>query len=75
MAINDDDDFLRAAIDEAEIPALLPALAQLTGDLSLLRDDLRPDPTDRFSPQGALGDEQLAASNHLGRCAALCRLR
>ncbi|TDD36467.1 flavin-containing monooxygenase [Saccharopolyspora elongata] len=65
MAINDDDDFLRAAIGEAEIPALLPALAQLTGDLSLLRDDLRPDPTDRFSPQGALGDEQLAAAREL----------
>ena len=29
---------------EAEVPPLLPALAYLTGDLSLLRDDLRPDP-------------------------------
>ena len=32
------------ALAEAEVPPLLPALAYLTGDLSLLRDDLRPDP-------------------------------
>jgi len=38
------DDELRAYLAEAEIPPLLPALAYATGDLSLLRDDLRPDP-------------------------------
>lgn len=46
------DDEIRTALNDAFLPALLPALAQATGDLSLLRDDLRP------SPQIALGVEQ-----------------
>ena len=50
-----------AVLDEAEVPPLLPALAYLTGDLSLLRDDLRPDPLLLAMPQGGLTDEQLAA--------------
>ena len=37
-----DDETLRRVLDDAFLPALLPALAQATGDLSLLRDDLRP---------------------------------
>ncbi len=37
------DDELRAILRDAELPPLLPALAYLTGDLSLLRDDLAPD--------------------------------
>ena len=36
------------------MPPLLPALAYVTGDLSLLRDDLRPDPTLMALPQGGL---------------------
>ena len=32
------DDELRAALEVADLPALLPALAHVTGDLSLLRD-------------------------------------
>ena len=42
--IVESDDEIRAALAEAEMPPLLPALAYLTGDLSLLRDGLRPDP-------------------------------
>ena len=42
--IIESDDEIRAALADAEVPPLLPALAYLTGDLSLLRDDLRPDP-------------------------------
>ena len=42
--ITETDEEIRARLDDAEIPPLLPALAYLTGDLSLLRDDLRPDP-------------------------------
>ncbi len=40
--ITADDDAIRAALEDAFLPALLPALAQATGDFSLLRDDLRP---------------------------------
>lgn len=56
------DDELRAALADAELPPLLPALAYATGDLSLLRDDLRPDPLlANAMPQGGFSDEQQAA--------------
>ena len=38
------DDEIEHALAQAELPPLLAALAYVTGDLSLLRDDLRPDP-------------------------------
>lgn len=37
-----DDEALRRALEDAFLPALLPALAQVTGDMSILSDDLRP---------------------------------
>ena len=39
------------ALAQAELPPLLAALAYVTGDLSLLRDELRPDPTLRRYPR------------------------
>jgi len=63
--ITESDDEIRAAIAEAEIPPLLPALAYVTGDLSLLRDNLRPDPMLIGMPQGGLTDEQLAEAREL----------
>lgn len=42
--IPDSDDDIAAALESAELPSLLPALAYLTGDISLLCDHLRPDP-------------------------------
>ena len=42
--ITEADDDIRAFLADAEVPPLLPALAYATGDMSLLRDDLRPDP-------------------------------
>src|SRR4051812_10867652 len=68
------DDEIRAALAEAEIPPLLPALAYATGDLSLLRDDLRPDPMLLAMPQGGLSDEQLASARDLA-LEALARFR
>lgn len=59
------DDELRAYLAEAEIPPLLPALAYVTGDLSLLRDDLRPDPLLLTLPQGGLTPEQQARAREL----------
>ena len=59
--ITETDDEIRGALAEAELPPLLPALAYLTGDLTLLRDELRPDPLLFGMPQGGLTDEQQAA--------------
>src|SRR3954451_21327901 len=60
------DEELRAILDEAELPPLLPALAYATGDMSLLREHLRPDPL-LFGamPQGGLTDEQQAEIREL----------
>jgi 4-hydroxyacetophenone monooxygenase len=60
------DDELRAILEEAEIPPLLPALAYSTGDLSLLRPELRPDPLLYSMPQGGLTEEQVAQVKELG---------
>jgi 4-hydroxyacetophenone monooxygenase len=64
-AITATDDELRAYLAEAEIPPLLPALAYVTGDLSLLRDDLRPDPNLLALPQGGMTVEQQAVAREL----------
>src|ERR1044072_2543000 len=63
--ITESDDEIRRALEEAEIPPLLPALAYLTGDLSLLRADLRPDPMLIAMPQGGLTEDQQAEARQL----------
>ncbi|HEY7073404.1 MAG TPA: NAD(P)/FAD-dependent oxidoreductase [Acidimicrobiales bacterium] len=68
------DDEIRAHLAEAEVPPLLPAIAYATGDLSLLRDDLRPDPLLVAMPQGGLGEDQLAEARELA-AQALIRFR
>lgn len=60
VPITETDDEIRAALEQAELPPLLPALAYLTGDLSLLAPHLRPDPLLMSMPQGGLTDEQQA---------------
>jgi len=72
--ITESDDEIRLALEEAEVPPLLPALAYLTGDLSLLREDLRPDPMLLGMPQGGLTDDQLADARALA-LDALIRFR
>ena len=54
------DDELRDALEVADLPALLPALAHVTGDLSLLRSELRIDPLLMGDDQGGLTPEQQA---------------
>ncbi len=65
MPITETDDEIRAILLQAEIPPLLPALAYLTGDLTLLRDELRPDPLLVALPQGGLTPEQQDAARAL----------
>ena len=60
-----DDDAIEALVKVASVPALLAALAQTTGDLSLLRDDLRPEPDRLREPSGGLSNEQRAAGRRL----------
>lgn len=59
--ITESDDEIRAHLADAELQPLLPALAYATGDMSLLRDDLRPDPLLLSLPGGGFTDEQADA--------------
>ncbi|MGO9195901.1 MAG: flavin-containing monooxygenase [Acidimicrobiales bacterium] len=61
----DDDDTVRRALEVAEIPALMPAIAYLTGDMSLLRDELRPDPARMLEPEAGLTPEAMALGRRL----------
>jgi 4-hydroxyacetophenone monooxygenase len=63
--ITESDDELRSILEQAEIPPLLPALAYCTGDMTLLRDDLRPNPMLFSTPQGGLDDAQQATAREL----------
>jgi 4-hydroxyacetophenone monooxygenase len=60
-----DDDAIRDALAGAMLPPLLPALAHATGDLSLLRDDLRPDPLRMAEPDAGISPEQAAVIRSL----------
>jgi len=59
------DDEIRRHLADAEIQPLLPALAYATGDMSLLRDDLVPDPLMLNLPGGGFTDEQAATARAL----------
>jgi 4-hydroxyacetophenone monooxygenase len=61
----DDNATLRAALGEAEIAPLVPAVAQLTGDYTLVREDLRPDPLLVLEPEGGLTEDQLSEIREL----------
>ncbi len=60
-----DDAKIRAALDDAFLPALIPALAQATGDMSLLRDDLRPPGVAPGVLQGGMTEAQQTAAKEL----------
>jgi 4-hydroxyacetophenone monooxygenase len=68
------DEEIRQALEDAEVPPLLPALAYATGDMSLLRDDLRPDPLLLAMPQGGMTEDKLAEARQLA-LDALIRFR
>ncbi len=72
--IDVDDETIRSALEDSDVPALLPALAHITGDLSLLRDELRIDPALMIEDQGGLSEEQIAAARAVA-LEALIRFR
>ncbi len=63
-----------AALADIDTPPLLVAVACLTGDLSLLRDDLRPTASESFDPTAGIGPEQATLARELA-AAALGRFR
>ena len=69
-----DDQAIERALEDAHLPSLLPALAQVTGDFSLLRDDLRPNASSLAGEQGDLSPEQQVEARALARD-ALIRFR
>jgi 4-hydroxyacetophenone monooxygenase len=74
QSISESDEEIRAALQDAELPSLLIALAHLTGDESLLREELRPDGAFIAGPQGGFDEEQIETVR--AHCLeALCRYR
>ena len=73
-AITATDDEIAAHVDAAELAPLLPALAYLTGDLSLLVDELRPDPLMLGQPSAGYSPEQQARIRSMA-AAAIARYR
>ena len=69
-----DDDELRAVLRDAHLPSLLPALALITGDRSLLPAHLRPDTSALFDPNAGLTPADLDEARELA-FAALQRYR
>jgi 4-hydroxyacetophenone monooxygenase len=59
------DEAIRQALEDAFLPALIPALAQASGDLSLLREDIRPPSVMPAVPQGGMSAAQQAAAKAL----------
>jgi 4-hydroxyacetophenone monooxygenase len=63
--ITADDEAIRRALEDAFLPALLPALVQATGDMSILRDELRPPSVMPAIPQGGMSEAQQTAAKEL----------
>jgi len=61
--ITEDDEAIQSALQDAHIPSLMLALVHLTGDVSILRGDIRPSSdfaTFLADPQGGITAEQQA---------------
>lgn len=67
-------DAIAAAVADADLVPLLATVAQVTGDLSILRDDLRPDPMRMLEPEAGITPEQHAEGCRLAT-EALVRFR
>ena len=69
--ITETDEQIAAALEQAELAPLLPAIAYLTGDLSLLRADLRPDALMLSLPFSGYTDAQQAEIRSLALAALI----
>ena len=68
-----DDEAIRAALEHANVPALLVALAQHTGDLSLLRGGIRPRPVWGDAQMGLTEAQQEQVRARAQEILAACR--
>jgi 4-hydroxyacetophenone monooxygenase len=66
-----DDETIRSGVAQATPVPLIAAVAQITGDLTLLRDDLRPDPSNMLDPLGGLTEAQIAELRALAAAALI----
>ncbi|MEZ5561045.1 MAG: NAD(P)/FAD-dependent oxidoreductase [Pseudomonadales bacterium] len=58
--LTDDDATIRAALADADIPSLMVTIAHLTGDMDLLRGDIRPAVDFLGDPNAAISEAQQA---------------
>jgi 4-hydroxyacetophenone monooxygenase len=63
--IDASDEEIAAAVEHADVPALLVAVAHLTGDRSILTEGLRPDPLKNIEENAGFTAEQLAEGRRL----------
>ena len=68
------DDEIADAVAASPVPPLLATVAHLTGDHSILRDDLRPDLTRVLEPDNGYAPDQVALARQLA-AAALAAFR
>ncbi len=59
-AITEPDVFIKAALEEANIPALMMSLVHLTGDMGIIRGDIRPHPRVLGDPYVGITEAQRA---------------
>jgi 4-hydroxyacetophenone monooxygenase len=72
--IDADDEAIHEALAHARVVPLLAAVAYATGDVSVLRDELRPDPTRLIEPDGGVDGEKAEQARALA-LEALARFR
>ena len=60
LPFNDSDDVLRAAIDEASVPALLMSMVHMTGDIGLLDELPKPFMLIPMDLQGGMSEARQA---------------
>ncbi|MGZ6898955.1 MAG: NAD(P)-binding protein [Acidimicrobiia bacterium] len=74
MPITEPDAEILASLAEIETPPMLVAVATLTGEHDLLRDEFRPDPAETFDPTAGI-TPAVAAAARAAAAAALGRYR
>jgi 4-hydroxyacetophenone monooxygenase len=65
--ISEDDAAIERALKDAHLPSLLPALAHITGDISLLKPELTPDTSTFAGDQGGLSPDKQEEVRALAR--------